>query len=163
MRTLNLVKQEASKPNFNVLDSNLEEIIKVYKSINLNDCIGKEMFEELMAFQDEDGSFKLVNTFQIEKDSRIHYCFLPTYYITAIMIEAFLTSENYYPGLIEYLKKALLVCTYRGLSNGDYMGDEYRDNYMIFANKNLNEFVNKYPDLCPEFTKMMEYFIEIYK
>ena len=163
MRTLNLVKQEASKPNFKILDENLKEIKDIYNSINLNDCTGKELFEELMSFQDEDGSFKLINTFQIDKDARIEYCFLPTYYITAIMIEAYLIKEDYYPGLKDVLSKALVVCTYRGLSNGEYMTDEYKENFEIFNKKGVKEFVKAYPNLCFEFTKMMKYFIDFYK
>ena len=159
---LNLTKINSLKPDFKKLNEEITTIKTFYNEFDVKSKESKELFNELMNFQDEDGSFKLIDSFKIEKDARIAYCYYPTYLVTAIMIEAYLYDKNYCIDLEEKLKIALHFSTLRGLSNGDSYGEEYFDNVMIFVNKGARKFIDDYPNICNEFTDLLTKHINYY-
>lgn len=99
-------------------------------------------------------------------DSRVAYFYRPTYIATAFMMKAvllypslmseadFLDSELDFT--VETVKNTLtacmLGCTGRGFDGAGVL--RLKDCIKIFKNVGADEFLAKYPDLCPEFTKM---------
>lgn len=102
-------------------------------------------------------------------DIRVEYFYKPTYIATAFLMKAAVL----FPELMEdddldwefgsecinlfkkVLPAAMLGCTGRGFMGSGY--DDVKglfDTLTIFAEGNAKSFVEKYPDVCPEFTKM---------
>lgn len=91
-------------------------------------------------------------------DCRVIYFYIPTYYLTA----AFLTLVVQYSdlltqnsALIEPLQKALLGCTGRNFTGHGFESfDGFLTAMNIFAAAPVATFLERCPDLCPEFTAL---------
>ena len=99
-------------------------------------------------------------------DARVEYFYKPTYIATAFMMkatllfpslmneDAFLDSELDFT--VDTVKKTLTscmrACTGRGFDGAGILW--LKDCIEIFSNAGADEFLDKYPDLCPEFTNL---------
>lgn len=99
-------------------------------------------------------------------DARVDYFYRPTYIATAFMLKAvllypslmneatFLDSELEFT--VDTVKKTLascmLGCTRRGFDGAGVL--RLADCIKIFEEAGATEFLEKYPDLCPEFTNL---------
>lgn len=99
-------------------------------------------------------------------DARVDFFYRPTYIATAFMMKAVLL----YPSLMDEaaflaseleftvntvkstLTACMLACTGREFDGAGVIRLE--DCIKIFENAGADEFLEKYPDLCPEFTKL---------
>ncbi|MBO5841242.1 MAG: gamma-glutamylcyclotransferase, partial [Methanobrevibacter sp.] len=88
-------------------DSNNEELIE-----NLN---------TILAFQDDDDSFKIFSTYEIPSDSRVMYCHKPTYICSSILMKAYLTGDSTLKEKVETsLIQGLEMCCLRNLTGHGY-------------------------------------------
>ena len=53
-----------------------------------------EKLDEILEFQDADGSFKLLSSNNIPSDARVDFCHEPTYICTSILMKAYLTGDE---------------------------------------------------------------------
>ena len=156
MNKLELKKQ--SKPEFEELGKMLADLNEFLdEEVNFNDVGWSENLDVIVDFQDSDGSFKLFDTFKIPSDARVDFCYTPTYLCCAILMKAYLTGSDSFT----FKKKAALaeglkISTARNLAGHGYEGLKGQIEALnIFIKGGLNEFLDLYPDLCPEFTGMI--------
>ena len=101
-------------------------------------------------------------------DARVDFFYRPTYIATAFMMKAVLL----YPSLMneatfldseldftvdtvkETLAACMLACTGREFDGAGVL--RMADCVKIFREAGADEFLEKYPDLCPEFTKLYQ-------
>ena len=113
----------------------------------------REAREELLRFQAEDGSFRLLDTLEVPSDARVDYCFMPTYLGTAILMKGLTGGEL--GALAQPLSKAMQFCTHRGFSGHGYEAESHRQAVLrIFRMAGCREFVSAHPGLCEAFTEL---------
>lgn len=157
MKTMNLVRQNYEKPNFEILElmrEYFEELIDASNEFEADEL--EKVFKQLVYFQDNDGSFNLVDSFEIESDCRVYYCYEPTYIGTALLMKAYLMDKDFFTGKEDIiLRGAMHACCGRQLNGHGY--DWLRDKIKAidyFIKCDVKDFLKKYPNLCPEFTEM---------
>ena len=110
--------------------------------------------------------FDLAAPESMPSDARVDYIYRPTYIATAFMMKAVLL----YPGLMneatflgselkftvdtvkETLSACMLACTGRDFDGAGVL--KLKDCVKLFTDAGADEFLKKYPDLCPQFTKL---------
>jgi hypothetical protein len=117
--------------------------------------------EELISFQDADGSFKLVDSYAIESDARIDFCYVPTYLGAAILMREILTGNR---KAEDPLRRALNASLSRSLGGHGYEAEDGRIKAMnIFIKGGLKDFLKRERQLCPEFHCLIHNIIYEYK
>ena len=163
MNELKLNKQH--EPEFDELSRMLCDL-RNFLSIepNFNDAGYRRNLEALIDFQDDDGSFKLFDSYRIPSDARVDFCFIPTYISTAILMKACLTDpERFTQRHEDALRKGLLSSCARNLTGHGYEGRKGQvESLNIFMKAGLREFIDLHSDFCPEFTGMIEKIISSY-
>lgn len=166
MKMLNLKKQKHNEPKFDELSMMLGDLKDfLNQDVNLNDKEWVKNFNSILDFQDDDGSFKLFDSYKIPGDARVDFCYLPTYICTAIVMKAFMTDSSLFTlkeksALLNGLK---MSCA-KNLKGHGYEGLKGQIEALnIFMKAGLNEFMDLYPDFCPEFSKMIEKIISTFK
>lgn len=111
-------------------------------------------------------------------EARIDYFYTPTYLATAFLIKAVLLHPElldedelcweYADKCVETIKRvlpmALKGCTGRGFQGHGFDAAEgVLDAMEIFIEAGTTEFVNKYPEMCPEFTDLYSKTLEFMK
>lgn len=156
MNKLELKKQ--SKPEFDKLGKMLADLNEFLdEEANFNDTQWSENLNVIVDFQDSDGSFKLFDTFKIPSDARVDFCYTPTYLCCAILMKAYLShSDSFTFKKKAALAEGLKISTARNLAGHGYEGLKGQIEALnIFMKGGLNEFLDLYPDLCPEFAGMI--------
>ena len=156
-------RQKATDPDFAKLDAMLSSLNKLLDTDADNkNKYWSDSVRELIAFQDENGSFNLLDSFQIDHDSRFEMCVYPHHMATAVLIRALLESpESGEDHLIPALRKALSVAEKLGLVSHGYDSQEGTLRCVnAYFRGEIKEFLRRYPDLCPEFTDMIKNAIE---
>lgn len=157
MNVLNLIRQNHYEPDFQGLENMLRALMSILYSKDLDCKEWQDNLEAILKFQDSDGSFKLVDSFRIESDARVDFCYMPTYLCTAILMKALMygKSETCDP-IKEALSTALKACCGRGLAGHGYDSFSGKvEALKIFMEAGLREFLLIYPDLCRDFTDMI--------
>ena len=110
---------------------------------------------EIMDFQDEDGSFRFLDSYELPSDCRVDFCHMPTYVCTAILIKAFLTDPALLEGREqEIFPKALKACCVRGLRGHGYEAEEKRREVQeILDRAGMREFIFANPDFAGYLTE----------
>lgn len=152
-------RQNHQKPDMKKLNEmrrGLEELI--YEDL---DCVSfdwQEVVTAIIEFQFEDGSFNLLDSYRIESDCRVYYCHEATYICTALLMKALLLDENILKGREkEILQPALHMCCARKLSGHGFSGRKGQITALnYFMRGDVKRFLQKYSDMCPEFTWMMQ-------
>ena len=146
---MKLQKQNAESPDF----GKLKKMITTLQGLLDNSTSSKLTLKALLAFQDEDGSFKLFDTYEVPSDARVEFCHTPTYIGAAILMRELLSGRD---DLAEQLKKALNASLHRQLEGSGYESEEGRIEAMnIFIRGDLCSFLKTQPTLCPEFNTMI--------
>ena len=114
-------------------------------------------FEDLLDYQDEDGSFKLFVHNRIPSDARVDFCFQPTYIMACAMIRVLL--EGSYSNMDQVkaaLANALFYATHRGLEGHGYESfDGLLDTLELFLDNGLVEYLELHPSLSVVFNNMI--------
>lgn len=162
MKNTHLIRHDHNKPNFQILDQSIHFLDTVLDKVP---DITKEDFAELIRFQDVDGSFKLLDSYEVESDARVDFCHMPTYLATAIIMKAYLHDSECLSGKEQtILVPALTMCCARGLCGHGYDDLSGQITAMrIFLRAGVQEFVNRYPAMCPKFTMMINSIVDKYR
>ncbi|MCR4649043.1 MAG: gamma-glutamylcyclotransferase [Lachnospiraceae bacterium] len=157
MKRTELVRVNAERPDntIEVMLQYLNEIQNIeLEKTERNDI--EELVKQIVDFQDEDGSFKLVDSYEIESDCRVAYCFFPTYLSTAFLMKAFLFDKNLLIGNEEVLAKAMKASMARRLKGQGYDDTKGQINALkVFINAGVKQFIREYGSFCPEFCEMV--------
>jgi len=105
--------------------------------------------EELLLFQDVDGSFKLLDTYRVPSDARVDFCYMPTYYGTAILMKEYLIGKRYIVSELKRALKASLRCGFLGHGYEPEIGRI--DAIKVFIKGGLRKFLETEREICPEF------------
>lgn len=155
---IKLNRQNHENPDFRLLDRELDELKTFLKQpVCEKDPEWCESFTEILNFQAEDGSFNLLDSYDIESDCRVDLCHMPTYLCSAIIMKAFLHKPELLCGReSKILKSALHMCCARNLHGHGYDAMSGQLAALdIFISVGVRDFILKYPSLCPEFTGMI--------
>lgn len=154
---IKLNRQNHNNPDRKELDTMREELENIISSdFTASDFDWPELAKSIVEFQSKDGSFNLLDSYEIESDCRIYYCHEPTYICTALLMKAYLLDNSCLCGKEDrVLPRAMHMCCARELQGHGY--DVFKDqitavNY--FLKCDVVQFLNRYPDMCPEFTEM---------
>ena len=160
--TVKLYRQNHTAPKFSELYSCLEGLNHFLDmDVDQQDECWLSDFNSIVDFQDKDGSFKLLDSFKVESDARVDFCYIPTYICTAIIMKAFMFDQYVLAGRESVLANALGACCGRGLSGHGYEWLEGRIKALnIFSKAGIREFLIYHADICPEFTAMMHELIK---
>lgn len=109
----------------------------------------KLTLEELLMFQDVDGSFKLFDTYKVPSDARVDFCYMPTYYGTAILMKEYLSGKRHIVSQLEKGLQATLKCGFHGHGYDAEQGKI--DAIKVFIKGGLRKFLETERDICPEF------------
>ena len=99
-------------------------------------------------------------------DCRVAYVYTPTYLATAILMYSWMHYEKVrsFSDLEVLLKDAMIASTGREFMGAGYEAEEgFEDAMRIFEEAHADEFVDRYPQFCPEFTSLYKYALERYK
>lgn len=159
MKRLTLNKQKHNAPEFDELYSmlsSLEDFLNEDESIYNN--MWNKNFDIILDFQDSDGSFKFFDSYKIPSDAVIDFCFMPTYICTAILMKAYLTDSSHFSSKEKSaLLNGLKMSSSRNLCGHGF--ESFRgqiDALNIFMKAGLREFIDLYPEFCPEFSEMIK-------
>ena len=108
----------------------------------------------------------LANPREMPSDARVDFFYRPTYIATAFMMKAvllfpslmdkeeFLDSDRDFTvnDVIQTLKGCMLGCTGREFDGAGAL--PLKDCIKLFESAGADEFLDKYPELCPEFTEL---------
>ena len=158
MKMIKLEKQKHNEPKFDELSEMLlgmKDFLSEETDFNDNEWVCN--LNAIIDFQDEDGSFKLFDSYSIPSDARVEFCHLPTYLATATLMKAYMTDpESFTIKETSALSKGLKMSTARNLTGHGYEGLKGQIEALnIFMKAGLNEFLDLHADLCPEFSEMM--------
>jgi len=117
--------------------------------------------EELVGFQDADGSFRLFASDDVPGDARVDFCCMPTYYSAAILMREYLGGKRHLASALERALKASLRC---GLAGHGYGSEQGRiDALKIFIKGGLHQFLESERGLCPEFHNKVNNIVHGYR
>jgi gamma-glutamylcyclotransferase (GGCT)/AIG2-like uncharacterized protein YtfP len=110
--------------------------------------------EDILRFQDEDGSFKVLETWRHPSDVRVDLCYVPSYIGTAILMKRYIAyhSKNGKPSLKlgRALEDALIAASGFGFYGHGYDAESDRIKALsILTDGNLKEFLEYYGDFYP--------------
>lgn len=157
MININLERQNHKAPEMNKVNAmrkQLEELIS--SDVEINDLVDNGIISQILNFQNKDGSFNLLDSYRIESDCRIAYCHEPTYICTAILMKTLLENKEVFNGREnEILSRAMHMCCARQLVGSGFSRiKSYIKVIDYFIKCDVRKFLEKYSDMCPEFTLM---------
>lgn len=155
--TAKIIRQNHNTPNFDTLQGNRELLMAFLDHIAVNGDECNDVIRAIIEFQDERGGFSLLDSYRVESDARVDFCYMPTYICTAILMKAFILDCDVMTGKDDVLKSALSACCSRGLAGHGYDSLKGKiEALKVFMKGGLREFLLFYPELCPEFTEMIQ-------
>ena len=164
MKMINLEK--LNEPEFDELFSMIADLKDFLdEDANLNDKDWSNNLNEVLDFQDPEGTFKLLNLKSIPTEARIDFIHMPTYICTAILMKAYMSDSSAF-ALKEKsaLSEGLKASCARNLRGHGF--DAFKSQIEVlnlFMKAGLREFIDLHPDLCPEFTAMINDIISKFK
>lgn len=159
MKMIELKKQKSDEPKFDELYEMLRDLKAFFKEdVDFKDKEWKKNLDIILDFQDDDGSFKLFDSYKIPSDARVDFCHMPTYICTAALMKAYMTDSAAFTlkekaGLLYGLK---MSCA-KNLWGHGYEGLKGQIEALnIFMEAGLNEFMDLHSDFCPQFSEMIK-------
>ena len=156
MNMLKLNKQ--SKPDFEELSAMICDLRDFLdETPDFSNVNWKKNLDAIIDFQDEDGSFKLFDSYDIPSDARVDFCYIPTYICTAALMKAYLIDGDSF-GLREKssLINGLKMSCVKNLRGHGYEALKGQIEALgLFMKSGLNELLDLHPEICPEFSEMI--------
>lgn len=119
----------------------------------------KEFIQSLIKEQDDQGFWSLIPSTKVDSDIRVAYWYEPTYIATTVMMRFYMENKaeaEKIDGFEKALTKGLEASAGRGLKGHGHDDIKGRlDALNIFSKGRVLEFVERYPDLSPEFGTMI--------
>lgn len=146
--TINLIRFSHREPDFDQFKRMLKELKNfLQKDADPSDQAWLDDLRAVMDYQDEDGSFRMVDSYKIPMDTRVEICHTPTYICTAILMKAFMADETMFGSEErEILQKGMQRCSKIRISGN---GMDY------FEQADIAGFLQAHGDLCPTFSRIM--------
>ena len=166
MKMIELEKQKHNETKFDDLSKMLCDLKEfLNEEADFKDDKWKKNLNAIIDFQDDDGSFKLLDSYKIPGDAVVEFIYMPTYISTAILMKAYMTDcESFTLKEKSALSNGLKMSSTKNLYGHGYDGiKEQIEALNIFMKAGLKEFIDLHSDLCPEFTEMIEKIISSYK
>lgn len=142
---MKLRRLKANKPNFDELYgmiAAMNELLEGSPESTLT-------LEELLMFQDVDGSFKLFDSYRVPSDARVDFCYMPIYIGTAILMKEYLNGQS---SLATELERALEASLRGGFLGHGYEAERGRSEALrVFIKGGLCKFLETEREFCPEF------------
>ena len=134
------------------------------EEVDFGDKLWLSNLDAVIDLQDDDGSFKLIDSYDIPSDARVDFIYMPTYVCSAVLMKAYLMDEDRFTmkaksALINGLK-ASCARNLRGHGYEAFKGQI--EALEIFFKAGLREFMDLHSGLCPEFTEMVEKIISTF-
>lgn len=161
-----ILKKQKNKPKFDELFKMITDLKDFLdEEADFKDDAWKKNLDVIIDFQDDDGSFKLYDSYKIPSDARVDFIYVPTYICTAILMKAYLTDYGSFTMKAQSaLKKGLKLSCAKGLRGHGFEAFKGQIEALnIFMKAGVKEFTDLHPGLCPEFTEMIEKIVSIYK
>ena len=156
MKMIKLNKQ--TEPEFGELFEMLSDLGDFLdEDANPNDKQWSENLNAILDFQDDDGSFKLLDLTHMPSDAKVDFYYMPTYICSAILMKAYLTDpEAFTIKEKSALSNGLKISCAKNLKGHGYDALKGQIEALnIFMKAGLNEFIDLHPDICPEFSEMI--------
>jgi hypothetical protein len=152
-----LRRQKADKPDFQELNS----MVAAMRSLLENSPQTALTLEELLGFQDADGSFRLLEGDGIPSDARVDFCSVPTYCGAAILMKEYLSGKRYRAPALARALAASLAC---GLVGHGYEAEQGRIAALrVFIKGGLRQFLEAEWELYPEFHNKVHKILHDYR
>lgn len=158
MKMLVLKKQKHNEPRLVELIGMLSDLLTfLYEDTNFNDKLWNKNFNAILDFQDSDGSFKLFDSYEIPSDTRVEFCWMPTYVCTAILMKAYMTDPSSFSSKEESaLLEGLKMSSGKNLRGHGFKAFKGQiESLELFMKAGLREFLDVHRDFCPEFSEMI--------
>ena len=158
MMKLYLEKIDSNDPDFIKTKRMMDGLCHcLYGSPSEQDSGWRDCIKEIIDFQDDDGSFKIIDSFDVPSDARVDFCYIPTYICSAILMKTHLLAPGLSDDIGQALIKSLELCCGRQLKGHGYEAFEGQLNALtIFRYGAVREFLSAYPDICPDFYRMIK-------
>lgn len=156
MKDIILKKQKSNEPEFGELNKMLADLDEfLSEDANPNDKEWSKNLNAIIDFQNLDGSFKLLDSDEVPIDAKVDFCLTPTYLCTAILMKACLADSKAF-SLNEALSKGLEKSCAKGFNGHGFEALKGQiEAINIFMNAGVREFIDIYPEICPEFTQII--------
>lgn len=147
--------------NTNGLDfAKLDEMITGMTGLLEDSETASLTIEELCSFQDTDGSFKLLDSYQVPSDARVDFCHKPTYIGAAILMKEYLGGQKRFAVRLEKALQASLQRDFRG--HGYEAEEGCIVALKIFIKGGLHKFLETEREICPAFHKAIHNILHNY-
>lgn len=166
MKLLKLKRQKHDEPEFDELSEMLFGLNAFLdEEMNFNDSDWNEKLSAILDFQDSDGSFRLLDSYDVPSDARVDFCHMPTYICTAILMKAYMMDCDAFPceGKSALSNGLRMSCArnLRGHGYGALKGQI--EALKIFMKAGLREFLDLHDDLSPGFCEMVDRIISNFR
>ena len=142
-----LTRYNVNRLNVQQMDRTLKKLVE-FSQESFVEYEEKKMdlSKDIINFMDHDGSFRLINTYEVESDARVRYCYYPSYYCTGILMKVLLQNKDFFAGKEDVIMPmALEFCCGRGLKGHGYDDLTQQIEIMdVFISCGLKEFIEKY-------------------
>lgn len=158
MSSLSLFRVDANNPDF----ARMDEMIVSLRTLltekpNPNNKLWMSNICKVIDFQDDDGSFRLLDSYEVPADARVDYCYIPSYLCSAILMKVYMAPvKSIHNEMETALIKSLRFCTGRrfyGHGYDGFMGQ--MEAIDIFREGSLTCFLKRHSHLCPEFSSLI--------
>ncbi|MBS3872179.1 MAG: gamma-glutamylcyclotransferase [Firmicutes bacterium] len=154
---MKLRRLDSDKPDFEALEAML---LAMREMLGGRQCVAVSA-EELSAFQDDDGSFKLLDSYHLPADARVDFCHVPTCIGAAILMKAYVAGERQH---VSALERALKACLRGNLQGHGYEAEAGRIMALRTLIKGgLRQFLETERLVCPEFHDLVHNILHRYK
>ncbi len=149
-----LVRFDSCRPDFSSSTKMLKNLKMFLESpFNNKDFDWQRQFLRIVEFQNEDGAFNIMEEGNIPSDAYVDFFKYPTVLCSAIMMKAVLLFPDEYSRFVPNLSKALLAISKMGISGSGYDCMSVTLDFLsVYCDAGLRFFIDKYPDVQPEFT-----------
>lgn len=159
----NLKLTRLNEPNIeklNKMKSALKEFLN--EKADLNNAQWIENLDTILDFQDDDGSFKLLSTYELPTDKMMSFCYEPTYICTSILMKAYIIGDSRLSKKVEGpLINGIEMGCMRIIYEDEYESLQNRiEALKIFMKGGLREFIDLNSEFNPSlFTEMIYHII----
>lgn len=137
---MELIRENVNNANLEKLNAQIKYLEGALK-LKVESKEFADLVKMILEFQDNDGSFKMLNTYQVESDVRQDFCHYSTYLCTAILIKSYLYNKDSVD--LEKLNIALANCCYIDFWGHGYDGLDFQLKILkLFYKCGVKEFLN---------------------
>lgn len=156
--TRDLTSERSGKlePKIPAMLEQTNRLVQIRDEIPVNSNQFAETVHSIIDFQCDDGSFSYLSDYHIPSDARVDFIYHPTYICCQILTKALLANDDN-----ESVKAALrqgleFSCSRNLMGHGIYGTQDQVRVLQDFIDAGITDLLHQQPDICPEFTKMLE-------